>query len=63
MNRRQFFGMTSAAVAAALTEDGMAELRRGFADQARVALQRYKPFAGRSVQLAIPRGVNRARYV
>jgi hypothetical protein len=46
-----------------LTENGMAELRSGFADQARIALMQYKPFAGRQIELGLPLGVSRARYV
>lgn len=48
---------------ASFSEDGMAQLRAGFADQARIALARFKPFAGRQIELALPRGVDQARYI
>ena len=46
-----------------LSEDGMAKLRASWADQARIVLARYKPFAGRQVELELPRTAIRARYV
>jgi hypothetical protein len=45
-----------------LTEVGMTELRAGFAEQARGALAQFKPFAGRPVELALPRAM-KGRYV
>ena len=46
-----------------LTPEGMAELRTGFANSARDALARYKPFGGSPVELPLPRGIHHARYV